>query len=101
MRMRTTMTMAAISIAIMAAGCSKKTPAPNQDKPQGHFTITAPPAPTDPVEKHKFQEDLVEHMIEDSSMPLDMIQGEAYRRGVTLTPEQIARKKAQKPSPRP
>ena len=53
---------------------------------------------SDPAEKQRQQEGLVNSMLEDPNIPFDQIEGEAYRRGVTLTPEQIAAKKAQKPA---
>jgi len=87
---------AATLAGLVLAGCSQKTEKPPEaPKEKGHFTITPPKMPTDPVELKTAQKDMVESMIADTSLPLDMIEGEAYRRSVTLTPEQIARKKAQ------
>ena len=95
-------------VALMAAGCSGSEEDGNAAAsngadalPKGNFTITPPPMPTDPVELRKKQESMVEDMIADPSLPLDMIEGEAYRRGVTLTAEQISRKKAQTPPKTP
>lgn len=83
------------------ASCSgeKKTDAPKAEAPKGNFTITPPPMPKEPAALAEAQRSMVESMIADPRIPLDVIEGEAYRRKVTLTPEQIARKKAQNVAP--
>lgn len=79
------------------ASCSKerKTEAPKPEAPKGHFKIAPPPMPTEPAELAATQRSMVESMIADPRIPLETIEGEAYRRKVKLTPEQIERKKAQ------
>jgi PBP1b-binding outer membrane lipoprotein LpoB len=79
------------------ASCSKeqKTEAPKPEAPKGHFTISAPPMPKEPAALAETQRSMVESMIADPRIPLEVIEGEAYRRKVKLTPEQIERKKAQ------
>lgn len=70
---------------------------------KGNYEIKPPVQySADPAEKQKQQTQLVGYMVDDPQVPLDVLQGEAARRGVTLTAEQIARKKTQKPGdPRP
>lgn len=48
----------------------------------------------DPAVMKAQQNEMVDRMIHDPHVDLATIEGEAYRRGVTLTPEQIAFKKA-------
>lgn len=90
------------SITLALAGCSDDADAPKGgDVPSGpvaRSTVKLTPPiefSSDPVEKQKQQEGMVQSMLEDPNIPFDQIEGEAYRRGVTLTPEQIAAKRAQ------
>lgn len=92
---------AAVAVCILASGCSNKTEeAPKAPPVKGTFTISSPVVfSKDPVEKKRQNAEMVDSMIRDARMPLDMIEGEAFRRGIQLTPEQIALKKSQNVKP--
>jgi len=96
---RALITMAAIAV---LTGCSGDSdPEAGDEKASGPVPRSnvqlRPPIEfsSDPAEKQRQQEGLVESMLQDPNIPFDQIEGEAYRRGVELTPEQIAAKKAQ------
>jgi len=90
--------LAVAGLALASCSEEKKAAAPKPEAPRGHFTISPPPMPTDPTALKEAQRAMVAAMIADPNIPLDVIEGEAFRRKVTLTDEQIARKKAQKPT---
>lgn len=86
-----------LGLALSACGSE-----PDEEKaaeaPKGNFTISSPVEfSEDPAVKQEQQEGLVKSMLEDPGIPLEVIEGEAARRGVTLTDEQRAAKRAQKP----
>lgn len=99
----------AIAGTLLLAACgtseegAKKGAETAKEQPKGNFTISSPVKfSQDAGERQKQQEALVAMMISDPNVPLDVIEGEAVRRGVKLTPDQIATKKTQKPGdPRP
>lgn len=94
---RALITMAAIAV---LTGCSGDPEAGDEKAsgpvPRSNVQLRPPiEFSSDPAEKQRQQEGLVESMLQDPNIPFDQIEGEAYRRGVELTPEQIAAKKAQ------
>lgn len=81
------------------AACSDSDEGNRIEEPKGNFTIESPVAfSNDPVEMQNQQENLVNMMINDPAIALDQVQGEALRRGVTLTDEQVAKKQSQNAS---
>jgi len=67
-----------------------------EEAPKGNFTISSPVEfSEDPAVRQQQQAGLVESMLEDPGIPLEVIEGEAARRGVTLTDQQRAAKRAQ------
>lgn len=90
-----------VSLGISLAACGSEPEAEegaSAEMPQGNFTIESPVKfSDDPTEKQAQQEGLVQSMLDDPSIPLETIEGEAARRGVTLTDEQRAAKSAQTP----
>lgn len=91
----------ALSLGLTLAACGSEPDAEGDatpEVPEGNFTIESPVQfSEDPAEKQAQQEGLVQSMLDDPSVPLETIEGEAARRGVSLTDEQRAAKRAQTP----
>ena len=68
---------------------------PSADAPRAKAVYVSPlRRSADPAVMKAQQNEMVDRMIHDPHVDLATIEGEAYRRGVKLTPEQIAFKKA-------
>jgi len=91
----------ALSMGIMLASCGSDSETEEEtarELPQGNFTIESPVEfSDDPAEKQAQQESMVQSMLDDPSITLETIEGEAARRGVTLTDAQRAAKRVQQP----
>ena len=91
----------ALSLGLTLSACGSEPDAEENaasEVPEGNFTIESPVQfSEDPAEKQAQQEGLVRSMLDDPSIPLETIEGEAARRGVILTDEQRAAKRAQTP----
>lgn len=101
--MRKAVLFAALALAACGSGDQKdvagnESTAQAGKAPEGNFVIKPPiQFSADPAEKQKQQEMLVGEMARDPMISLADLEGEAARRGVKLTPAQIADKKTQKP----
>lgn len=85
---------------MLLIGCSQQgeqqsTNSSTADAPKAKAVYVSPLRKSaDPAVMKAQQNEMVDRMIHDPHVDLATIEGEAYRRGVTLTPEQIAFKKA-------
>ena len=81
---------------VVLVACSEHTERHSPEaRPKTKAVYVSPLQPTkDPQIMKGQQVALVDMMIHDPHVDLASIEGEAYRRGVTLTPEQVAFKKA-------
>lgn len=86
---------------LLLSGCSGKKADETKPTPTSTFKpVFESPVKfsADPAEKHRQQAGMVEAMLQDPMIPLDMIEGEAARRGVVLTDAQRAAKRRQTPA---
>jgi len=82
-------------IACSQQGEQQSTTSSTADAPRTKAVYVSPLRKSaDPAVMKAQQNEMVDRMIHDPHVDLATIEGEAYRRGVTLTPEQIAFKKA-------
>ena len=90
-----------LSLGLTLAACGSEPDAEKSalpEVPEGNFTISSPVEfSEDPAERKIQQEGLVQSMLDDPGIPLETIEGEAARRGVLLTDDQRAAKRAQTP----
>ena len=95
--MKTLKTAALLTVGLILASCgSKHDEQEAEPVPQGNFTVSSPIKFSDnPAIRQEQQQGMVDSMLADPGIPLDAIEGEAARRGVTLTDEQRAAKRAQ------
>lgn len=96
--MRRTM-LALAAIPAMIAGCSgkdeKAAVANSTAAPAGHFeVISSIPKTTDPVQKRKENQAIMDRMMMDMSVPTDNIPGEAFRRDIKIDPAALAARAA-------
>ena len=86
-----------LAMALALAACGNEPEEPTAaDIPKGNFTISSPvDFSEDPAIRQEQQQGMVESMLADPGVSLDIIEGEAARRGVTLTDEQRSAKRAQ------
>ena len=82
-------------IACSQQGEQQSTNSSTADAPRSKAVYVSPLRKSaDPAVMKAQQNEMVDRMIHDPHVDLATIEGEAYRRGVTLTPEQVAFKKA-------
>lgn len=90
----------ALTVGLLLTACggddtkAVATAAASQDKPRVTFSSPVKFS-ADPGVKQRQQSDLVAMMVKDPRIDIESLKGEAMRRGITLSPEQLAFKQSQ------